>query len=79
MGAPGSAGLFTLLNIALRDKAWWVRMSEEVQEALADFRLLLKTAATESTHVDQLVLGAPAYVRCRNPISKKENNRIVII
>jgi len=62
LGVPGSAGLFTPLNMALRDKSRWVRINGDVREALVDFRLLLHTAAAEPTHVNELVPGPPAVV-----------------
>ena len=62
LGVPGSAGLFTPLNMALRERSWWARLSLEVKEALGDFRVLLKSAAKEPTHVNELVPGTPAFV-----------------
>ena len=62
MGVPGSGGLFTPLNMALKDQTRWVHIPADVKEALKDFRLLLNTAATEPTHVHELVPGTPAYV-----------------
>ena len=61
-GVPGSAGLFTPLNMALKERSRWVQVPEDVREALKDFCLLLNTAAAEPTHVNELVPGAPAYV-----------------
>ena len=62
LGVPGSAGLFTPLNMALRERSRWARLSLEVKEALGDFRVLLKSAAKEPTHVNELVPGTPAFV-----------------
>ena len=59
---PGSAGLFTPLNMVFKDRARWIRVNAEVQKALADFCLLLGTATAEPTHVNKLVPGVRAYV-----------------
>ena len=59
---PGSAGLFTPINMVLKERPRWVRVSEDIKEALSDFRLLLNTVVAEPTHVNKLVPGAPAYV-----------------
>ena len=62
MGVPGCGGLFTPLNMALKQQTRWVRILADVKEALKDFRLLLNTAAAEPTHVHKLFPGTPAYV-----------------
>ena len=62
LGVLGSAGLFTPLNMALRDKSRWVQINSEVHETLADFCLLLSTAVAEPTHVNKLVPGELAHV-----------------
>ena len=60
MGVPGSDGLFTPINMALKEQSKWVKMSADVKEALKDFCLLLNTAAANPAHVNELVQGALA-------------------
>ena len=65
MGVPGFAGfagLFTLINMVLKERPRWIKVLEDVREALSDFCLLLNTAAAKLTNVKELVPGALAYM-----------------
>ena len=64
IGVPGCGGLFTPLNMVLREPRSWIAFSDhrDVAAALRDFRQLLREAAKEPTHVRELVPGLPAFV-----------------
>ena len=64
MGVPGSSGLFTPLNMVLKQQRGWISFKKctAVQDALVDFRTLLQVSAKEPTHSKELVPGKPHFL-----------------
>ena len=64
IGVPGSGGLFSPLNMVLRERVSWIsfRAHRDVGAALGDFRCLLREATKEPTHVRELVPGLPSFI-----------------